>query len=109
MKINLELNNEEIKLMRNCTSDLSCENKDAVSLLLKIANAIIDAQWHESLNRNELPYPGEGYRLLNLGEETNKNDEYFSSQTWKVWGDAPKHAVTESTLPVRRKFNWFAV
>ena len=44
MKITLDLNDEEIKYLRASTSDLGTNNKDCVSLQLKIANAVLDAK-----------------------------------------------------------------
>ena len=42
--LKLELTNKEVEYLRNSTSDLGTNDKDAVSLQLKIANAILDAK-----------------------------------------------------------------
>lgn len=41
--ITLNLTPKEIKLLRNCISDLGVNDKDCISLQLKIADAIIEA------------------------------------------------------------------
>ncbi len=42
-KIVLNLTGREIELLRNSTSDLGTSDREAISLQLKIANAILDA------------------------------------------------------------------
>ena len=40
----LDLTDEESALLRNSTSDLGTNDKDCISLQLKIANALLDAR-----------------------------------------------------------------
>ena len=42
IEIALKLTDREIELLRNSTSDLGLEDKDCLSLQMKIANAILD-------------------------------------------------------------------
>lgn len=46
-KIVLILTDREIELLRNSTSDLGIEDKDSISLQLKIANAILDGKMNK--------------------------------------------------------------
>jgi hypothetical protein len=43
MKIEVDLTDKEIQLLRGCISDLGCKDRDCVGLQLKIANAVLDA------------------------------------------------------------------